>query len=67
MATEMEQLGPGSVRARLRQGKPVTMLPSHRGKHCPNKYRFVINLKAAKALGIEVPTNLLLIADDYIE
>jgi putative tryptophan/tyrosine transport system substrate-binding protein len=33
----------------------------------PNKYSFVINLKAAKALGIEVPTNLLLIADDYIE
>jgi putative ABC transport system substrate-binding protein len=33
----------------------------------PSKYSFVINLKAAKALGIEVPTNLLLIADDYIE
>jgi putative ABC transport system substrate-binding protein len=33
----------------------------------PSKYSFVINLKAAKALGIEVPTNLLLTADDYIE
>jgi putative ABC transport system substrate-binding protein len=33
----------------------------------PTKYSFVINLKAAKALGIEVPTNLLLTADDYIE
>ena len=33
----------------------------------PNKYSFVINLKAAKVLGIEVPTNLLLTADDYIE
>jgi putative ABC transport system substrate-binding protein len=33
----------------------------------PTKYNLVINLKAAKALGIEVPTNLLLTADDYIE
>jgi putative ABC transport system substrate-binding protein len=33
----------------------------------PTKYSFVINLKAANALGIEVPTNLLLTADDYIE
>jgi putative ABC transport system substrate-binding protein len=33
----------------------------------PNKYSFVINLKTAMALGIEVPTNLLLTADDYIE
>jgi putative ABC transport system substrate-binding protein len=33
----------------------------------PTRYSFVINLKAAKALGIEVPTNLLLIADDYIQ
>jgi putative ABC transport system substrate-binding protein len=33
----------------------------------PSKYSFVINLKAAAALGIEVPTNLLLTADDYIE
>jgi putative ABC transport system substrate-binding protein len=33
----------------------------------PTKYSFIINLKAAKALGIEVPTNILLTADDYIE
>jgi putative ABC transport system substrate-binding protein len=33
----------------------------------PTKFSFVINLKAAKALGIEVPTSVLLSADDYIE
>jgi putative ABC transport system substrate-binding protein len=46
----------------LRGGKPGE-LPVQ----SPSKYSFVINLKTAKALGIEVPTNLLLIADDYIE
>jgi putative ABC transport system substrate-binding protein len=33
----------------------------------PTKYSFVINLKTAKALGIEVPTNLLLTANDLIQ
>jgi putative ABC transport system substrate-binding protein len=53
----------GVYAARLLKGAKPSELPVQ----LPTKYEFVINMTAAKALGIKVPQSLLVRADEVLQ
>jgi ABC transporter substrate binding protein len=72
LAGGLASYGPDPIDQFKRAAKYVDRIlkgakPSELPVQTPTKYELVLNLKAAKALGLEMPSSLLITADEVIE